>query len=87
MLLTTYYQCLYSIVAALQGWVDERNDPTQAIQYGDGSALDERSREALQSVERFMHAERVAFRWEAVATTRMDSDGTRGNVGWHSMTT
>ena len=54
-----------AIVAATKGWVDARNDPINAVVYGDGSPLDEASREALSSVSNFLREQRVAFTWQA----------------------
>lgn len=54
-----------SVVAALQGWVDVRNDPRKAIVYGDGSDLDDEARAALDDVAEYMRENRVAFQWQA----------------------
>lgn len=52
-----------AVVAALTGWVDERNDPRKAIQFGDGSELDEAAHRALAGVAAYMREHRVAFAW------------------------
>ena len=49
-----------SIVAAFKGWVDSRNDPLKAVQYGDGRPLEP---EVLEAVFQFMEREKVATKW------------------------
>lgn len=51
-----------SVVAAFKGWVDSRNDPLKAVQYGDGTPIDA---VALQGIADFMHKERVCVPWQA----------------------
>jgi D-xylose reductase len=51
-----------SVVAAFKGWVDSRNDPTKAVSFGDGSAMDAA---VLEDIAAWMHANRVAFKWQA----------------------
>ena len=62
-----------SVVAALEGWVDVRNNPRDAIRFGDGSELDGRCRQALDSVASFMQTHRVAFRWQAGDVLLLDN--------------
>lgn len=50
-----------SMVAAYTGWIDERNDPTQAVLCGDGSPV---NGEALLATAEMMRAERAMFAWE-----------------------
>ena len=54
-----------SIVAATQGWVDVRNDPSAAVVHGDGTPLDAAAHEALESVSGFLKKKQVAFEWRA----------------------
>jgi len=54
-----------SVIAARDGWVDVRNDPSKAIVYGDGTELDDEAQEALDSVADYMENNKVAFGWEA----------------------
>lgn len=49
-----------SMIAAYTGWVDSRNDPTRAVQLGDGSPVDH---QAMMDIADIMMAERVAFAW------------------------
>jgi len=53
-----------SVIAALQGWSDSRNDPKKAILFGDGSELQEAEVAALADVAEMMRQTRVAFGWE-----------------------
>lgn len=50
-----------SMIAAYQGWVDRRNDPTKAIVLGDDSPVDH---EALTGIASFMRATCAAFPWQ-----------------------
>jgi alpha-ketoglutarate-dependent taurine dioxygenase len=49
-----------SMIAAYTGWVDARNDPTKAVELGDGSPVD---REAMLGIAEHMREARVAFAW------------------------
>ena len=51
-----------SMVAAYTGWVDERNDPTQAVKCGDGTPV---NGEALLATAEAMFEEQVALTWHA----------------------
>jgi len=50
-----------SVVAAYTGWVDERNDPTQAVRCGDDSPVDE---EAVLATAAAMKEDCVSFKWK-----------------------
>ena len=49
-----------SMIAAYTGWVDRRNDPTRAVQLGDGSPVDH---QAMVDIAEIMARHRVAFAW------------------------
>lgn len=49
-----------SMIAAYNGWVDARNDPSKAVELGDGSPVD---REAMAGIAAYMQSARVAFPW------------------------
>ena len=50
-----------SVVAAYTGWVDSRNDPTQAVRCGDDTPVDG---DALLQTADAMKQECVAFKWQ-----------------------
>jgi alpha-ketoglutarate-dependent taurine dioxygenase len=50
-----------SVVAAYTGWSDKRNDPTQAVRCGDGSAV---NGDALLTTAKAMREEQVAITWQ-----------------------
>jgi len=53
-----------SVIAAMQGWKDSRNDPKKAIILGDGSPLTADEIAALEDVAEMMHRSRIAFKWQ-----------------------
>ena len=54
----TFYN---SVVAAYTGWVDERNDPKNAVVCGDDSPVDHA---AVMEAHSAMQEECVAFKWQ-----------------------
>ncbi|MCG8417119.1 MAG: TauD/TfdA family dioxygenase [Proteobacteria bacterium] len=50
-----------SMIAAYTGWVDSRNDPTKAIELGDGSPVDH---DAMMAIAAYMKEHCVAFPWQ-----------------------
>ena len=50
-----------SMVAAYTGWIDQRNDPTQSVRFGDDSPVEG---EVLLETAKAMQEECVAFRWK-----------------------
>jgi len=68
-----------SMVAAFKGWVDSRNDPTKAVQFGDGTSI---SVEALEGVAEYMHQERVCVPWQVGDVIIVDN-----RVAMHSRNT
>ena len=49
-----------AVVAAYTGWIDERNDPEQAVILADGQPL---KANVVHQIAQAMHTEAVAFRW------------------------
>jgi alpha-ketoglutarate-dependent taurine dioxygenase len=58
------------LIAAFQGWKDDRNDPSKAIRFGDGSALDQAATKAAAEL-----AEELTFDvpWQAGDVVFMDN--------------
>ena len=50
-----------SVVAAYTGWIDERNDPTQAVRCGDDSPVDG---DAVLATALAMKEDCVSFKWQ-----------------------
>jgi D-xylose reductase len=50
-----------SIVAAFLGWIDSRNDPKDALRFGNMERMPE---DVLQSIADFMQANRVMYNWK-----------------------
>jgi hypothetical protein len=55
------YAFANSIVAAYLGWQDSRNDRHHALQFGDGTRMDE---DVLQSIANYMQEHRVLYDWK-----------------------
>ena len=53
-----------AMVAAYTGWIDSRNDPTKAVQFGNGEMLTAKEGSVLKDIEAFMMKTRVCFKWE-----------------------
>ena len=53
-----------AMVAAYTGWIDSRNDPTKAVQFGNGEMLSDDEGAVLKDIEAFMMKTRVCFKWE-----------------------
>lgn len=66
-----------AIVAALEGWVDERNDASKSIIFGDGSALDDQTRRALSEVGPLMRSSQAALAWAAGDVLILDNSKVR----------
>jgi len=65
---------LNAIIAASQGWVDSRNDPTQAVRYGGGAELDDEGRAAIADLGEYCAAQQVAFAWRAGDVLLLDNN-------------
>ena len=53
-----------AMVAAYTGWVDSRNDPVKAVQFGNGEKMTADEGAVLLDIEKFMMKTRVAFKWQ-----------------------
>jgi D-xylose reductase len=53
-----------AMVAAYTGWVDSRNDPVQAVQFGNGEKLTPAEGAVLVDIEAFMMRTRVVIPWQ-----------------------